>query len=84
MDIQRAQIESEGYDGIVLDVPGWGRENVAFRPNQIKSAAGNRSLLAEDPDIRYSAADNWQQSPVAREVAKAFKAAASSDRSCHG
>ena len=54
---------------------------VALDTNQIKSATGNTGAFSpEDPDIRYSLATNWQQSPVAREVAKAFDLASRSDK----
>ena len=78
-----------GYDAILFkdvrdgsgpDIPPVADVYAMFPSAQAKSATGNTGAFSpEDPDIRYSAADNWQQSPVAREVAKAFKAAASSD-----
>jgi hypothetical protein len=55
-----------GFDGIIHLGPGsTGRHIVVFTPEQVKSATGNTGAFSEDPDIRYSAADNWQQSPIA-------------------
>lgn len=51
----RAELESRGYDGIVADNPKANktyREFVAFRPEQIKSAIGNRGTFdPNDPNI---------------------------------
>ena len=56
------------------------RTFTVFESTQIKSSTGNTGAFSPtDPDIRYSLATDWQKSPVAREVAKAFKAAARSD-----
>lgn len=49
----RRELEEQGYDGIVLPDEEFGGESwVAFRPEQIKSAIGNRGTYdIEDPDI---------------------------------
>lgn len=54
-------IEGEGYDGIRIISntkygPEWSADTwIAFEPNQIKSATGNRGTFdANNPDIRYS------------------------------
>jgi molybdopterin converting factor small subunit len=53
---RRAQLEAQGFDGIILDD---GREIVAFRPEQIKSAIGNVGTFdPADPDIRFSRTPN--------------------------
>lgn len=58
------------------------RQVVVFNPQMIKSATGNTGAFSpSDPDIRFNIATDWQQSPVAKEVAKAFKAAARSGAS---
>ena len=58
-------LQKKGYDGIIADNE-WGRENIVFNPNQIKSAdaityndKGNVTPLSErfseeSPDIRFS------------------------------
>jgi hypothetical protein len=51
------KLEGMGHDGIVFDHKGVGREFIVFRPEQIKSAIGNRGTFdPEDPDIRFSRA----------------------------
>lgn len=52
----RKQLMADGYDGIVLRDEEFGGESwVAFRPEQIKSATGNRGTFdGSDPDIRFS------------------------------
>jgi hypothetical protein len=46
----------------------------------IKSATGNTGAFSpSDPDIRFNIATDWQQSPVAQMVSRAFSAAARSD-----
>jgi hypothetical protein len=68
--------EERGYDGLIIrdlrdhdtdDGGDYPADHYAvFSPNQIKSAVSNTGAFsAEDPDIRYSLATNWQQSPVA-------------------
>ena len=49
----RRELERQGYDGIVLPDEEFGGESwVAFRPEQIKSAIGNRGTYdVTDPDI---------------------------------
>lgn len=58
-DLSRADIErleSEGYDGALIESDA-GRIWVAFRPEQIKSATGNRGTFdPKNPDIRFSVA----------------------------
>lgn len=55
---QREQLVAEGWDGIILDIPGWGREDIAFSPGQIKSATGNTGEFSPDnPDIRFRETD---------------------------
>ena len=48
---------------------------------QIKATGNSGAFSPSDPDIRFNLATDWQQSPVAQEVAKAFKAATRSDAS---
>lgn len=53
-------LEHKGYDGIVYanQVEGPGDSYIAFRPEQIKSAIGNRGTFdANNPDIRFSEGD---------------------------
>ena len=56
----RAELEKEGHDGIVVrnsvtDLSAMRDDWVAFRPDQIKSAIGNRGTFdPNNPDIRYS------------------------------
>lgn len=46
----RKELEAAGFDGIMA-----GDEIVAFRPNQVKSAAGNAGTFdSSNPDIRFS------------------------------
>lgn len=57
-DIALADVASEltkaGYDGIIKQDP-WRPEYVAFRPEQIKSATGNRGTFDPgNPDIRFA------------------------------
>lgn len=54
----RRQLIADGYDGIVLQDEEFGGESwIAFRPEQIKSATGNRGTFdPADPDIRFSRA----------------------------
>lgn len=51
----RRQLIAEGYDGLVLADEEFGGESwVAFRPEQIKSATGNRGTFdGTNPDIRF-------------------------------
>lgn len=57
----RARLESQGYDGIVLQgKPGAPTEYVAFKPTQIKSAIGNRGTFRKSsPNIKESA--DWDE-----------------------
>ena len=58
-DTIRSALTALGYDGVVLD---GGREIVAFRPEQIKSATGNEGTFdPTNPDIRKSnrARESW-------------------------
>ena len=68
--------EERGYDGLIIrdlrdhdtddggDYPA--DHYAAFSQTQVKSATSNTGAFSpEDPDIRYSLATNWQQSPVA-------------------
>jgi len=58
-DAIRSTLTALGYDGVVLD---GGREIVAFKPTQIKSATGNEGTFdPENPDIRKSnrARESW-------------------------
>lgn len=51
-DAIRSALTALGYDGVIVD---GGREIVAFRPEQIKSATGNNGQFnASNPDIRRS------------------------------
>ncbi|MBX6420186.1 MAG: hypothetical protein IRZ06_04135, partial [Nevskia sp.] len=54
----RQELVHKGYDGVRTPLGEW----VAFHPNQIKSAIGNRGTFSpENPDIRFSrAADEGQ------------------------
>ena len=55
----RELIQSAGYDGIVYanKFEGEGDSWIAFRPEQIKSATGNRGTFdPESPDIRFAVA----------------------------
>jgi hypothetical protein len=58
----RAELEKEGHDGIVVrnsvtDLSAMRDDWVAFRPEQIKSAVGNRGTFSpKSKDIRYSLA----------------------------
>lgn len=61
----RETLEGDGYDGIIINHPGRGLEIVAFRPEQIKSAIGNRGTFSGDDDIRLSLAD---KTPEEREA----------------
>ena len=64
---QRRKLEAAGYDGIVYND---GEEIVAFRPEQIKSAVGNRGTFSPtDPDIRFSRAGWINQQPVGTQEA---------------
>ncbi|HMM73682.1 MAG TPA: hypothetical protein PKC22_15930, partial [Rhodocyclaceae bacterium] len=50
----RRELESDGYDGVIVesDEEFGGTSYIAFRPNQIKSAIGNRGTFdANDPNI---------------------------------
>ena len=66
------EAKSDGRDALIIKSFNDGYLNdantttayVAFDPNQIKSATANTGAFSEDPDIRYSLATNWQQSPV--------------------
>lgn len=53
----RSVLTEQGFDGVVLpDEEFGGRSYIAFRPEQIKSATGNRGTFdPANPDIRYSA-----------------------------
>ena len=52
----RAELEEEGYDGLIVeDQEFGGKSYVAFKPNQIKSATDNVGTFDYfNPDIRYS------------------------------
>jgi hypothetical protein len=51
----RDALESQGYDGIIHSVSGRPKEFVAFRPEQIKSATGNRGTYdPTSPNILFS------------------------------
>lgn len=52
----RAELEDEGYDGLIVeDQEFGGKSYVAFKPNQIKSATDNVGTFDYfNPDIRYS------------------------------
>lgn len=52
----RAELEEEGYDGLIVeDQEFGGKSYVAFKPNQIKSATDNMGTFDYfNPDIRYS------------------------------
>ena len=48
---RRDELIAEGFDGVVVKIGG-GREFIAFRPEQIKSATGNRGTFdPADPNI---------------------------------
>jgi hypothetical protein len=56
-DYVKRLLKEHGYDGIVYDnkIEGGGDSYIAFEPNQIKSAIGNRGAFSEEnPDIRFS------------------------------
>jgi hypothetical protein len=76
----RRELEEQGYDGIVLPDEEFGGESwVAFRPEQIKSAIGNRGTYdIEDPDITKAAGGAVQMSGggALAKLAKAAKEAA--------
>jgi hypothetical protein len=49
------QAKKEGHDGIVITLDGEPLSYIAFNPEQIKSATGNRGTFdPENPDIRFS------------------------------
>jgi len=53
--LDRSELEKQGYDGAMLYLDGELDQIIAFKPEQIKSATGNRGTFdAADPDIRYS------------------------------
>src|SRR5690606_9688220 len=48
-------MERDGFDGVISNFGDGNLEYIAFRPEQIKSATGNRGTFdAGNPDIRYS------------------------------
>ncbi|MEN6584483.1 MAG: PLxRFG domain-containing protein [Sulfuricella sp.] len=53
---ERESLEAQGYDGVIVNsADGGGDLYVAFHPNQVKSATGNRGTFDPlDPDIRFS------------------------------
>lgn len=53
---RRNEIEADGFDGVIVEGPdGLVREFIAFRPEQIKSATGNRGTFdPSSPDITKS------------------------------
>lgn len=58
----RPELMRRGYDGIIDKFSG---QIVAFRPEQIKSAIGNRGTFdPNDPDIRFSAAAPRPEPPA--------------------
>ena len=53
----KAQLQDAGHDGIVIKGRGFNNEYVAFNPEQIKSAVGNRGTFdLHDPRIAYGLA----------------------------
>ncbi len=53
---RRSELEAQGYDGIKFD-NGWSSEYIAFHPEQIKSAIGNRGTFdPNDPNILHQPA----------------------------
>ena len=53
----KAQLQDAGHDGIVIKGRGFNNEYVAFNPEQIKSAIGNRGTFdPHDPRIAYGVA----------------------------
>lgn len=64
-------IEGAGYDGIVYDnkYEGGGDSYIAFRPEQIKSAIGNRGTFdPNNPDIRFSRRETPKPDPEPSEA----------------
>jgi hypothetical protein len=54
-DAAIARLRDYGHDGLIIIDPDAGNEYVAFRPEQIKSAIGNRGTFdPKNPDIRFS------------------------------
>ena len=63
---QKAFIEKQGYDGIIVKIPGEANEYIAFNPTQIKSATGNIGTYdPKNPDIRYSVSSKLSDSTKA-------------------
>ncbi len=66
----RARLVEQGYDGVVLrDEEFGGTSYIAFRPEQIKSAIGNRGTFdPTNPDIRYSRGETPDPSTASDEL----------------
>jgi hypothetical protein len=71
MDGIRAELERRGYDGVMMRSAGE-LLAVAFRPEQIKSAIGNRGTFdPANPDIRFSFAGPLARTADTRLLAEA-------------
>lgn len=74
----KAELIALGFDGIVYENEVEGGESwVAFRPEQIKSATGNRGTFdPNDPDIKHSPADIPHHKRVTERIPSLQEAAA--------
>lgn len=68
--LNRLDLKRQGFDGAILREPdGTVDQIIAFEPEQIKSAIGNRGTFdPTNPDIRYSRGETPDPSTVADEI----------------
>lgn len=58
----REELEAKGHDGIIVTGRGFNGEYIAFHPEQIKSATGNRGTYdPNDPNILYQPGEEGQK-----------------------
>lgn len=83
---RRTAAEKKGYDGATITMPDGEQMWIAFRPEQIKSAIGNRGTFdPNDADIRFSRAsevlDTLRSATTAKGMANMAADLMQSDRS---
>ena len=69
----RNELIKEGYDGIIVTNGYWGKEIVAFYPNQIKLADGSNTIFdGNNPDIRFESGGEIDRSAARKKQEISF------------